>query len=382
MKNNKKFILGMVSGIIIAVFVNVIVNNGGTAFRKLISGNITTEEKILEIATLIDNFYINEYDQNFMEEMIYKGMVASLQDPYSYYMGRKEFNDFIQKSEGNYVGIGVMVNLSDDGKININKVFDNSPAKQSDIRVGDKIIKVFDKEVNIENYSSIIGDIKGEEGTKVSMSINRNGTILKKSVERKGIEIPTVTFDTVAKNIGYIKIEQFDRVTYEQFKHAFDTLKDTKGLIIDLRDNPGGYLETVNKIADILLPEGTITYIEDKKGNKEYYKSNAEDVYKKPLMVLVNGNSASASEVLAGAIKDYKIGKLIGSQTYGKGVVQNMYTLSDGSGVKVTIAKYYTPNGICIDGIGIAPDYKIEDDKDDTKDLELQKAIELINSVD
>ena len=156
-------------------------------------------------------------------------------------------------------------------------------------------------------------------------------------------------------------------------------LNSSNGLIIDLRNNPGGLLTTVNEITDMLVPEGTITYIEDKNGNRDYHSSDA-NYYNKPLVILVNGNSASASEVLSGAVKDFGVGKLVGETTYGKGVVQNMYKLSDGSGVKVTIAKYYTPSGVCIDGTGIEPDYKVTNPKDNSQDLQLEKAIEVIKN--
>ncbi len=185
----------------------------------------------------------------------------------------------------------------------------------------------------------------------------------------------------IDEEIGYIKISKFDRVTYEQFTKAYETLEKSnmKKIIVDLRDNPGGLLDTVVKITDIFVPEGYITYIEDKNGKKEYEYSS-KDCVKIPLIVLVNGNSASASEVFSGAIKDFGVGKLVGTTTFGKGVVQNIYKLSDGSGIKVTIAKYYTPSGVCIDGKGIKPDYIVEASEDGT-DLQLEKAIELIKDM-
>lgn len=380
MKDKKSFFIGVVFGMVALFVINSFITNGVLIYNKIVGNELTPKQKIKEIENIVNKHYVNEYDETFMKETMYKGMIASLKDPYSYYMSKDELNDFLQNTEGNYVGIGIMVNLTEDEKININKVFDNSPAQQSGLKTNDKIIKVEGVSVNLENYQDLVTKIKGEEGTTVNLTIQRdNGTAFNVDIVRKNVAVPTVEFKTLDDNIGYIKITQFDRVTYEQFKQAFDSLSNTDGLIIDLRDNPGGLLTTVVQIADLLLPEGTITYIEDKNGNRDYHKSDA-NCYNKPLAVLVNENSASASEILSGAIKDFGAGKLIGQKTYGKGVVQNLYKISDGSGVKITMAKYYTPSGICIDKTGIEPDYKIENNENTTEDLQLEKAINVINN--
>lgn len=380
MKDKKSFFIGVVFGMVALFIINSFVTNGILIYNKVVENQLTPKQKIKEIENIVEKHYVNEYDENFMEETMYKGMVASLKDPYSSYMSKDELNDFLQNTEGNYVGIGIMVNLTEDEKININKVFDNSPAQQSGLKANDKIIKVEGVSVNLENYQDLVTKIKGEEGTTVNLTIQRNdeGKVFNIDIIRKNVAVPTVEFKTLEDNIGYIKITQFDRVTYDQFKQAFESLSNTDGLIIDLRDNPGGLLTTVVQIADLLLPEGTITYIEDKNGNRDYHKSDA-NYYNKPLAVLVNENSASASEILSGAIKDFGAGKLIGQKTYGKGVVQNLYKISDGSGVKITMAKYYTPSGVCIDQTGIEPDYKVENNEDSTQDLQLEKAINVIN---
>lgn len=379
MKDKKNFFIGVVFGMVALFVINSFVTNGILIYNKIVENELTPKQKIKEIENIVEKHYVNEYDESFMEETMYKGMIASLKDPYSSYMTKDELNDFLQNTEGNYVGIGIMVNLTEDEKININKVFDNSPAQQSGLKQNDKIIKVENISVNLENYQDLVTKIKGEEGTTVNLTIQRNddGKIFDVDVTRKNVSVPTVEFKTLEDNIGYIKITQFDRVTYTQFKDAFDALSNTNGLVIDLRDNPGGLLTTVVQIADLLLPEGTITYIEDKNGNRDYHKSDA-NYYNKPLTVLVNENSASASEILSGAIKDFGAGKLIGQKTYGKGVVQNLYKISDGSGVKITMAKYYTPSGICIDKTGIEPDYTVENNQNSTEDLQLQKAIDVI----
>ena len=381
MNNKKSFFTGVISGMIALFVINSFATNITLIYRRFVVKELTQKQKIEEIQSVVDKYYVNEYDENLMEETMYKGMIASLKDPYSYYMTKQELTDFLEDTEGNYVGIGIMVNLTEDEKILINKVFENSPAEESGLKINDKITKVENKEVSLENYQDVVSDIKGEEGSKVKLTVYRESEnkTFDTEVTRKSIDVPTVEHKTLEDNIGYISISQFDRVTSQQFKEAFDSLNSSNGLIIDLRNNPGGLLTTVNEITDMLVPEGTITYIEDKNGNRDYHSSDA-NYYNKPLVILVNGNSASASEVLSGAVKDFGVGKLVGETTYGKGVVQNMYKLSDGSGVKVTIAKYYTPSGVCIDGTGIEPDYKVTNPKDNSQDLQLEKAIEVIKN--
>mgnify|MGYP005759951329 CR=1 FL=1 len=381
MNNKKSFFTGVISGMIALFVINSFATNITLIYRRFVVKELTQKQKIEEIQSVVDKYYVNEYDENLMEETMYKGMIASLKDPYSYYMTKQELTDFLEDTEGNYVGIGIMVNLTEDEKILINKVFENSPAEESGLKINDKITKVEDKEVSLENYQDVVSDIKGEEGSKVKLTVYRESEnkTFDTEVTRKSIDVPTVEHKTLEDNIGYISISQFDRVTSSQFKEAFNSLNSANGLIIDLRNNPGGLLTTVNEITDMLVPEGTITYIEDKNGNRDYHSSDA-NYYNKPLVILVNGNSASASEVLSGAVKDFGVGKLVGETTYGKGVVQNMYKLSDGSGVKVTIAKYYTPSGVCIDGTGIEPDYKVTNPKDNSQDLQLEKAIEVIKN--
>ncbi len=380
MNNKKSFFTGIIFGMIILLFANSLINSLSLIYRKFVLKDLTINQKMIEIQSKIDKYYVNNFDKNLMEETMYKGMVASLQDPYSYYLSKEEFNQFLENTEGNYVGIGILVNLTEDEKIFINKIFENSPAQEQGLKVGDKIIKVEDISVNLENYKDVVSKIKGKEGTNVKITVYRESEnkTFNLDVTRRSVDVPTVDYKVLEGNIGYISISQFDRVTYDQFKNAFDDLSSSNGLIIDLRNNPGGLLTTVNKIADMLVPEGNITYIEDKNGNRNYHKSD-KNYYKKPLVILINKNSASASEVLSGAVKDFGVGKLVGETSYGKGVVQNTYPLSDGSGLKITIAKYYTPSGICIDGIGIEPHYKVVN-TENNKDLQLEKAIDVIKN--
>ena len=390
MKNEKKsFFTGIIFGMALLFFINSIVTNGSLIYRKLISKELTQKQKIAEIQKIVDTYYVNEYDKGFMEETMYKGMVASLKDPYSYYMTEEEFKQFKENTEGNYVGIGITVNLTEDENMLINQVFEGSPAKESGLKEGDKITKVDGVLVNLENYQDVVSSIKGEEGTSVKLTVYRESEnkTFDTEVTRKSIDVPTVEHKMLEDNIGYISISQFDRVTSSQFKEAFNSLNSANGLIIDLRNNPGGLLTSVEKIADEIIPEGNVVYTIDKEGNRKDFNAdpNYIDI---PMVMLVNGNSASASEILAGAFQDRGRGKLVGTQTFGKGLVQNLYKIPDGSAVKITIEKYYTPKGVCIQGIGITPDYIVENESDlasvqlipHSEDTQLIEAVRVLES--
>ncbi len=385
MKIDKKFLTGILVGIIIVLSVNLIV-------RTFTDDN--GQRKLAEIQRVIDENFSGEIDKEKLKDYMYIGYVSGLEDRYSYYMNKETFEDFIKQSEGSYVGIGVSTKIDKkDNKIKIVSIFEGSNASSAGIQIGDKIIKVSGTPVDQSNYTEAVNAIRGGEDTKVKLTILRENEnkIFETEVIRKNIDIPTVNGKLLENEIGYIKINEFDRVTYNQYTTAFNNLKEQgmKRLIIDLRNNPGGLLDTVVKITDSLVPKGTITYVEDKHGNKSYEYSD-ENCINMPLVILVNGNSASASEVLSGAVKDFGVGKLVGEKTFGKGVVQNIFKLSDGSGIKVTIAKYYTPNGICIHGDGIQPDYEVKSNNlnDDFFELpnietdnQLQKALEVVKTI-
>ena len=386
MKIDKKFLNGVLVGIIIVLLLNLMIRTFTDDMGQ---------KKLAEIQQVIDKNFSGEIDEEKLKDYMYLGYVSGLEDRYSYYMNKETFEEFMKQSEGSYVGIGVSTTIdSKDNKIKIVSIFEGSDAASSGIQVGDKIIKVKNTSVDQSNYTEAINAIRGAEDTKINLTIFRESEnkTFETEVTRKSIDIPTVSGELLENEIGYIKISEFDRVTYSQYTNAFNNLKEQgmKLLLIDLRNNPGGLLDTVVKITDTLVPKGTITYIEDKYGNKSYEYSD-ENCINMPLVILINGNSASASEVLTGAVKDFGVGKLVGEKTFGKGVVQNTFKLSDGSGIKVTIAKYYTPNGICIHGEGIEPDYEVKNNNYDDSmielppmedDKQLQKAIEVIKSID
>lgn len=358
-------------------------------------GNVLNDEvidKTNDIQDIIDeNFYFEE-DVDNVEENVYKGMMEGLDDPYSVYYTPEEYTELMEDTSGEYVGIGVQVNQDPETMlITVTKVFKDGPASKVGIKKGDIITAVDDWELAGEEVEQVVKKIKGKEGSMVKITVYREGEhdYLEFDTARQMVENPTVEYRMLADDIGYISIASFYDVTADQYKAAVEDLKSQgmKGLIVDLRDNPGGLLTTVVDMLDYMLPEGKLVYTEDKDGNiLEEFDSTDEEQFTLPLVVMINENSASASEIYAGAIKDYGAGKLVGIQTFGKGIVQRIFDLGDGSALKLTIAKYFTPNGNDIHEIGVAPDVEVElsDEAkeatilDETNDNQLQKGIEVL----
>ncbi|MCR4717068.1 MAG: S41 family peptidase, partial [Lachnospiraceae bacterium] len=291
---------------------------------------------------------------------------------------------------GTYVGIGVSVRQdSSTGYLTVINAFEDGSAYKAGVRAGDYILEVDNQTVKDEDPDQAVTRIRGEEGTTVSIKFKSvsQGKTITVDMERHSVDVPTVEKEMLKDNIGYIKITQFDKVTPDQFNEALKALEDDgmEGLIVDVRANPGGVLSSVVTILQNMLPKGTICYTEDKEGKGDTYTSDGTHKFDKPLVVLVDGNSASASEIFTGALKDYEMATIVGTTTYGKGIVQKIFPLGDGSCVKVTIARYYTPNGVCIHGTGIKPDIEIEydasqmgDSYDIKLDNQVNKAIEVL----
>ena len=327
-----------------------------------------TNDKLEDIQKILDdNFYFEEDDQKKQDGII-KGYMEGLDDPYSVYYTKDEYAEFMEDTEGEYVGVGVQVSQANETKIiTVVKVFDSSPAKEAGIEAQDVITKVDGEDVSDQELDAVVDKIRCVEGTDVTITVYRSsdGKDHDYTMKRKKVENPTVEYKMLSDNIGYISVSSFYEVTAKQFIDAVGDLnvQGMEGLIVDLRDNGGGLLDIAVEMLDFMLPEGKIVYTEDKKGNIiDAYNSTDEQKFTKPLVLLVNGYSASASEIFAGAIKDYGIGTLVGTNTYGKGIVQRMFPLDDGSAVKVTIAKYFTPKGNDIHKIGIKPDIEVEFD--------------------
>lgn len=349
--------------------------------------NEDTVAKMKVIENVIDTyFYKEDVDKDAMVDGIFKGMVESLGDPYSEYYSKEELESLYQDSLGVYYGVGAYVSLdTTTGLAKVSGIIADSPAEEADLRAEDIIYKVDDVDVTGMTLQETVSLIKGDENTTVKLTLIRDGKEIEKEVTRRKVESPTVKFEMLDDGMAYIQITEFDTVTVDQFTEAMAMARgnDMKGLILDLRSNPGGNLSSVVSIAKQMLPKGLIVYTEDRDGNREEYSCDGSKELDVPMVVLVNGNSASASEILAGAIKDYGIGTLVGTTTFGKGIVQRPIELSDGSAVKLTISSYYTPNGINIHGIGIEPDVECEFDSeryysDEAYDNQLEKAKEVL----
>lgn len=350
---------------------------------------------VSEVIQIVKDKYIKDVEMETLTSGAIKGVIDSLGDPYSVFMNKKEFQDFISSLEGSLSGVGIVLGIDDSTQdIIVVSPIKGSPAQKAGILPGDIIVKVNDTELSGKTLDEAAGMIRGEKGTKVTLYIkrNQNSDLIKLELVRDDIRISTVDYNIVddAAKIGYIRISFFDSQTYNDFKIALDALQKQKirGLVIDLRDNPGGSLDETVKIADEILGEGLIVYTEGKNGNRlgEYFSDESKTSV--PITVMVNENSASASEILAGAIQDHKAGKLVGAKTFGKGSVQEVFSLEDGSGMKITIAKYYLPSGRCIDGKGIEPDFSVKNpegsnsfDLSKEKDAQLLKAIEVTKSL-
>ncbi len=346
-----------------------------------------TESKLDTLQAIIEQEYLNEYTQEDLRDGLYKGLLEGLDDPYSVYYTEEEYHELSEDSEGVFEGIGAYLSQDPDTKVvTVTRPIPDSPAEKAGVKAGDILVEVDHENVEGDDLSVTVAKIRGPAGTKVNIGVrrqNRDG-IVRFDIVRAKVESMTVDSKMLDNSIGYIQISEFDDVTSAQFKKAFKALEreEMRGLIIDLRDNPGGSVKTCVEIADEILPEGLIVYTEEKDGEGDKYTSSGENFYDGPLVVLVNGNSASAAEILTGAIKDHEQGTILGTTTYGKGIVQQIIPLGDGTGVKVTIASYFTPNGTDIHGIGIEPDEELELDVDayleDGTDNQLDRAVEII----
>jgi len=351
----------------------------------------SAQDKISEIKDIIDSVYYEPYDGELLYDDMYKGMFEALGDPYSTYFTPDEFQALMESSTGSYEGIGVVISFSEDGEdIVVVAPFNGSPGDVAGLKPNDAIKAVDGMSLEGMTLEEAVTYIKGEKGTDVTLTVYRPSTeeTMDITVTRDEITEESVYSEMLDNQIGYIHLTGFQDQTDEQFAIALDELdaQGQKGLIIDLRNNPGGLLSTVNTIADRLLGESLIVYTEDKYGKKKEYFSTADESFDKPIVVLVNDYSASASEILSGALKDLGVATLVGTTTYGKGLVQTIIPLNDGSAVKVTIAKYFTPSGAYINEVGIEPDVSVplEDDvpyffdTEKADDIQLQKAIEIM----
>ncbi|MEZ3488153.1 MAG: S41 family peptidase [Lachnospiraceae bacterium] len=389
MKNKKSFIQGALCGALAILLLTGLVSCGLRVRNASFIGNSGSgngDKKISTLKSLIDSSYIGDVDEEALQEGIYKGFVDGLGDPYSVYYDEDETKTLIESTEGEYDGIGAV--LSQDistGIVTLVQIYDDSPASEAGLLDNDILYKVEDIEVTGMDLSEVVSHIKGEKGTKVNLTVLRGESREEVTVTavRNTIQAQTVKYRMLEDSIGYIAVSEFDLVTFDQYQAALNDLTNQgmKGLVVDLRNNPGGNLSTVCDMVDLMLPKGLIVYTEDKEGNRQEMESDDEHQFGLQLAVLVNGSSASASEIFAGAIQDYGTGKIVGTKSYGKGVVQQIFDLKDGTCVKLTIAEYFTPKGRNIHGKGITPDVEIEYERDEANpeaDNQLDKAVEVL----
>lgn len=396
METKKSFFKGALCGAlailaVIAILGIIIFLFSFSDSEKII--NYKTEMKIELLEKMIEGTYLygDEIDTDELRESLIKGYVDGLGDPYTVYYDKEETQSLLESTTGEFGGIGVGISQNlETGAITLTTIYDNSPGEKAGLKSGDVVYKVNGEEIAGLDLDSVVSMIRGEKGTTVDITVLRGEAQeeFSTTVTRDVIEVETVFYEmkTVSqgegkeKKIGYVAVSGFEKVTAHQFIEALEDLKQQQmqGLIVDLRNNPGGNMSTVCEMLDYILPEGTIVYTEDKYGKRDTMTSDDEHQMNIPMAVLTNGNSASASEIFAGAIQDYEMGVLVGTTTFGKGIVQNLYPMSDGTCLKVTTSEYFTPKGRNIHGTGIEPDIEIEyiyDEENPEADNQLEAAL-------
>ena len=354
------------------------------------SANSSIEEELAKYRALIDEYYLGKVDEEKLKEGAIRGYIEGLEDPYTEYISKEEMEEYMDDTMGNFVGIGIyMVNDTETNRIMVLSPIKGSPAEKAGILPGDYIISINGEQYTGEQNSIAASKIKGEEGSTVKLEILRGEETLNFEIKRENVVVDPVEGKVLENNIGYIQFSSFNENTADDFKAKFEELQKSNitSLIIDLRNNGGGLVEEALQIADYIADKDSVLLYEvDKNGNEEIEKSENDPIINMPVVILVNKNTASSAEILAGALKDLGKAKIVGTTTYGKGVIQQLLTLPDGSGLKITSEKYLTPNKTEINKIGIQPDEEVKlpdtvenvlevEEKDDTQ---LQKAIEML----
>ena len=389
---HKEYAAGVLTGVLV-----VTLAVGGVKFvqQRQYNGVLSDTshvQKIEYLEKLIDQKYLGEVDNDEMAEGVYAGLVYGLGDVYSRYYTADEYAQETASTDGAYAGIGVSIQKNKNGGVQIAECYEGGPGADAGLQTGDVITAINDTDVTDMELSDVVSLIRENKDKTIVLTVFRENEEESReiSVDVTDVELPSVFGEMLDKKTGYIQITQFTGVTPQQYKDMFAELKD-KGmerLVIDLRDNPGGLLTSVCDILREILPEGLIVYTEDKDGNREEETCDGKNKLNMPLAVLVNENSASASEIFAGAVQDHGVGTIVGTTTYGKGVVQELRQLSDGSAVKLTVSNYYTPNGNSINKVGIKPDVDVKlasvllnkDEITHEEDNQLQKALNVIEN--
>lgn len=361
---NKDYIRGVFTGVVVTVLAVCGLN---LAHQYLIGGVLTDAShtaKIEYLEKLIEQEYLGEVDEEELAEGVYAGLIYGLGDVYSRYYTAEEYEQETASTDGSYVGIGVAIQKNTNGGIEIAECYEGGSGKKAGLIAGDVITAIDETDVTEMELDEVVSLIKESKDCEIMLTVQRENVdnSMQISVEVTDVELPSVFCEMLDDETGYIQITQFTGVAVQQYKEAFAQLEQQgmQKLIIDLRDNPGGLLTSVCDILREILPEGLIVYTEDKYGNREEETCDGANELQIPLAVLVNENSASASEIFAGAVQDYGIGTIVGVTTYGKGIVQELQQLADGSAVKLTVSNYYTPNGNSIHKVGITPDVEVK----------------------
>ena len=389
---HKEYTAGVLTGVLV-----VTLAVGGVKFvqQRQYNGVLSDTshvQKIEYLEKLIDQEYLGEVDNDEMAEGVYAGLVYGLGDVYSRYYTADEYAQETASTDGAYAGIGVSIQKNKNGGVQIAECYEGGPGAEAGLQTGDVITAINDTDVTDMELSDVVSMIRENKDKTIMLTVLRENEDSSReiSVDVTDVELPSVSGEMIDESTGYIQITQFTGVTPQQYKDTFAELKD-KGmerLVIDLRDNPGGLLTSVCDILREILPEGLIVYTEDKYGNREEETCDGKNKLDMPLAVLVNENSASASEIFAGAVQDHGVGTIVGTTTYGKGVVQELRQLSDGSAVKLTVSNYYTPNGNSINKVGIKPDVEVKlasvllnkDEITHEEDNQLQEALNVIEN--
>lgn len=390
---DKQFWKGAVVGVLCASLVlgggYVGIQKAGRAGSNVLS-DVAVTQKIKYLENLIDANYLDDIDEDSLKEGMYTGLLYGLGDPYSRYYTEEEYEEEMKDTEGSYAGIGVSITQNTEGGILVVDCYEGGPADLAGVKINDVITAVNGTDVTEMTPSEVSTMIREkEDGTSVLTVYHQEQDEPEEiTVTVSDVELPTVSYEMLEDSIGYLRITEFTMVTPQQFENAYKDLqeKGMEGLIVDLRDNPGGVLSSVCDVLRQILPEGLIVYTEDKYGEKQEMNCDGDTPIDIPLAVLVNENSASASEIFAGAVKDYEIGTIVGTTTYGKGIVQSIRQLSDGSAVKLTTAKYFTPKGNNIHKVGITPDVEVKLDNSllnktqisHEEDNQLQAAVKVV----
>ncbi len=393
-KHNKSFFRGVVAGVLTGAAVVGTLSLGGCMTTHSIGSFLRQESglsddinnKLSMLQTVIDQYYLydDEVDQEALTEGIYKGYVNGLNEPYTTYYTKEEYAQMEESTSGTYSGIGVLISQDvKTGFVTIVNVFAGSPAEEAGMLAEDIITKVSGEDISGQDLSTIVSKIKGKEGTRVEIEVYRSSedAYVTLDVERRKIEVQMVEHEMLADQIGYVRISEFEELTADQFDEAISDLtgQGMKGLVIDLRNNPGGLVNSCVDVIDRILPsDQLVVYTVDKNGDKEEEKTSDDETVDVPIVVLMNGESASASEIMGGCLQDYGRAKLVGTQSFGKGIVQYIIPLGDGSAMKLTAAEYFTPKDRNIHGSGLTPDIEVEPGEDKETDVQLDKAVEVV----